>query len=574
MSTLKNWLVSALVALTVAGCGGGGGDAGESVFGGGTTTPDAAVTPASLILTVDESSVVNSTSTPVGVKVIAVNSSNQTLADVPVVLSVDGAQISGSGATGTDGSLTGSVDHSSSKANRVITVTATSGSVSASKTIVVSGVKITATPTPAIVQLGSSGNKIEFTVADANSTGIAGMSYSISTPFESSPVVGTTDGNGRLTYTYSVPADYASSEFTATITAGGVTQSQTIPVQQGSVSIPAATASVATPKVEIDPAVVGVNTAGSTTQTATIRFKAFDSNSLPIKNVRVSFDLDGDPNEIGGEFTSGDNLVYTDSNGIATTTYIPGDKATAPQGLKIRACYSGSDFTPSSTGDAASGSAQCPASATQTMTIDNEALNITIGSDDTITETTDGLRYVVKYVVQVVNASGQAKQGVTITPTLDLLGFEKGGFVYDELDSRWEQVVTSVSTYQDRDVSSIVYSGCVNEDTNRNAIVDAGEDKDLDGKLEPRKSDAAVSFIVSGQSTTDETGAVGLQVTYLKNVATWLRVKIYVSGSVAGTEGVGTFETILPAPTEVLKKESTPAFATNPYGAQASCSAH
>lgn len=563
-------------AALLSACGGGGGDAGTPPWGGeNPQNPDTSATASSLLMTLSQASIQNGTVTPVTATVTAVNSRGQTLSNVPVTFEVSGALFSTTGAvTGTDGKLAASVDVSNKKDNRVVTIKATSGSVSITKNLVVSGVKVSATPNPAIILPGNNGS-IEFTVQDSNSAPIEDLAVKVNSPFGASAASAETDSNGKYTYSYSVPSNYGGSEFIATISVGGVTYNQTVVVQQGGggVTIPAAT-TVSTRSVEINPSVVGTNTGGSTAQSATVRFKAFGPTSLPVRNVRVSFDLAGDPSAIGGTLTSGSGVVYTDSNGIATTTYIPGPTATSTTGLTIRACYSSTDFTPSSTGNAASGSAACPASATGQIVINNEALNVTIGPDDNITETADGLRYLVKYVVQVVNASGQAKENVTITPTLDIIGFEKGRFEYDSVDSKWVQLVTSTGTYQDLDTPSITYDGCRNEDLNRNGINDVGEDLDADGVLEPRKSDVAISFVDSGVNKTDATGAVALQITYLKNVALWGRVKIYVKGAVSGTEGVGTFTTILPAPTTVINREATPAFATNPYGNSASCSAH
>jgi hypothetical protein len=583
MRILTNVTVAAVCTVLVAGCGGGGGgDAGKSVYDhtvSGTPTDPVAV-PASLILTLDQTSVKNSDSTPVSAKVIAVDSSGKALPDVAITFSVVGAQYTtgATSVTGADGSLTASVIYSNDKSNRVVDVTATavgaSGNIVATRSFVVSGVKITSTATPAILTPGSAGS-IEFALADANASPIAGASIVLNSSLGSVTATATT--GGKYIYNYTLPNSYASSDFVVTASSMGATQTQTVGVQLGSsvVVIDPATATPSISNVEVDPAVVGTNPVGSpVTQSATVRFKAYDAASLPLKNVRVSFDLDGDVNGIGGTFSSGSSLVYTDSNGIATSTYTPGATASATNGLTIRACFNATDFTPSSTGTAVAGSAACPNKQTQKITINNEALNITIGSDDKIAETPDGLRYVVKYAVQVVNASGQAKAGVTITPTLDMLGFDKGHYFYDDPTSLWVQVVRATGSYADVDVPSITYTGCRNEDVNRNGNRDTGEDLDGDTVLEPRKSDAAISFVDPSQLTTDSTGSVALQVTYLKNVASWARIKIYVKGAVKGTEGTGTFETVLPVPTTTLTSKSTPAFATNPYGDAGSCSSH
>ena len=39
-------------------------------------------------------------------------------------------------------------------------------------------------------------------------------------------------------------------------------------------------------------------------------------------NVRVKFDLNGDVNSIGGKFTTGSTVLYSDANGVVTTAYV------------------------------------------------------------------------------------------------------------------------------------------------------------------------------------------------------------------------------------------------------------
>jgi hypothetical protein len=567
MRAARLMLTGVLVAALVA-CGGGGGSSGTSKYSDAatTTTPTTVATADSLFLTLSSTSVSDASSTPVVATVTAVSASGQAQSGIPVTFSVSGAVFTPSRTTtDTNGTVTASIDFTSDKSNRTVTVTVKSGALSETKEFQVSGVKISATPVPSILIPGVQG-QVLIKVADANSTALSLLPITVTSA--SGSVSGKTDGNGSYTYDVTVPAGYTGTSWPLTIVSGGVSQVQPLVVQQGGgTSIPAAVGVISSASVEVDPAVFETNVAGSTANQATVRLKVFDNQSppQPIKNVRVRFDLNGDPLNTGGVFSTGTSLVYTDSNGVATTSFIPGDVATGTGQLVLRACYSASDF----------GVSSCPTTATKTATINKEALNITIGPDDKIAETPDGLRYLVKYVVQVTNASGQAKANVRITPTLDLPGFLKGTYAYSKANSIWTQTVTNgASTFLDRDDSGITYVGCPNEDVNRNGISDSADVKDNDLVLEPRKSDAAISFVTTGQNLTDSTGAVYLQVTYLKNVATWLSVKIYAQGVVSGTEGVGTYQQILPAPTTVLKSDSDPAFEINPYGTNSSCSIH
>jgi len=572
----KNWAVMLVTAAAVAACGGGGGDAGKSPFdsSSGTTTTTIAST-SSLIMTLSKTSVTNTDTTPVTVTVTAVSASGEVVANAPVSFSVTGGQLSRSETvTGTNGKLTASVDFSADKSNRVVTITATSGNLSETRSFSVTGVKIAATAVPTVLLPGESG-AIDFAVTDADSAKIGGLAISVTSPAGSASSV--TSDAGVYRYVYTVPASYTGTSFVATVTAGGVTQSQTVSVTQAStpVAVPDATGTLGPATLTFSPSVIVANEAGSDANQIAVKFKVYDTSSNPMPNVRVSFDENA-ITPAKGRFSSGSSFVYTDANGEATVAYIPA-VTTGPNALVLRACYSKSDFTPNASGTAATGTSACPAAATENGTIVKDAFNVTIGPSDTIEETADGLRYVVKYVVQVANAAGQAKANVQITPTLDLLGYQKG--YWDKPTSgadagKWVKTLTQSggAVYPDPEISTTAYPGCKNEDINRNGIKDGStEDVDGDNVLEPRKSDAAISFINPSVTKTDSTGAVGLQVTYLKNVASWLRIKIYVTGAVSGTEGKGTYTAVLPVPDDTATRTSTPAFANNPYGYGSTC---
>lgn len=573
----KNWLASIASAGLLAACGGGGGDAGTSPFGGGgggVTGGNASV--ASLVVSLSKTSVTNTDVTPVGVNVTAVSSAGVVVAGAPISFEVSGGQlISTATATDTSGKLAAQVDFSADKSNRVVTVTVKSGAVSETRSFSVTGIRISTTPVPAIVAPGGTAH-VDVVVADASNAPISGLTVSASSP--ASTVAKLTESAvGTYRYDYTVPPSYGQSQFVITVNAAGLSQTLNVAVQQSGSSpvIPPASGTLGTATLSIEPSVIAANEQGSSANQATVRLTVFDNNGNPMPNVRVSFDENGAATT-RGTYSTGASIVYTNGAGVATSSYIPGVATTGPNALVLRACYSLTDFTPAVDGSALTGSAACPYAQTQTSTIVKDAFNVTIGSNDKIEETSDGLRYVVKYVVQVVNASGQAKANVQITPTLDLLGYDKGSWVKGP--AGWAQVSTLPvdATYPDLDNSATVYQGCRNEDVDRNGINAGGTFEDFDGDkiLEPRKSDAAISFIDPAQTKTDATGAVGLQVTYLKNVASWLRIKIYVSGAVSGTEGKGTFEEVLAVPTSALSGSGTPAFAVSPYGTSPSCTVH
>jgi hypothetical protein len=103
---------------------------------------------------------------------------------------------------------------------------------------------------------------------------------------------------------------------------------------------------------------------------------------------------------------------------------------------------------------------------------------------------------------------------------------------------------------------------CTNEDLNRNAALDAGEDRNGNGILEPEQ--AAVSFsYVDGKNKTDANGQMFIKVSYGQKYATWLAYTVKVTTKVKNSEG-STSMRFITAFTEDDKDKGT--FHTPPYG--------
>ena len=94
-----------------------------------------------------------------------------------------------------------------------------------------------------------------------------------------------------------------------------------------------------------------------------------------------------------------------------------------------------------------------------------DPLSITIGTDNTASEGADKLTY-TKYILLVVDSAGQPKSDVQLTPSLDLDRFAKGFYTWNAVDQVWEQTFTVT---------------CAAEDTNRNGLMEAGEDRNGGG---------------------------------------------------------------------------------------------
>jgi hypothetical protein len=264
------------------------------------------------------------------------------------------------------------------------------------------------------------------------------------------------------------------------------------------------------------------------------------------------FDLNGDVNSVGGKFSTGTNVVYTDANGVATTAYIPGARSSPTGGLTIRACYSTADFA----------AGTCPTAVTTTVTVVSDPLAVSIGTNATILTGPTNLTFIRQFVVLVVDASGNAKANVTIVPSIDLDYYYKGQYVQP---GAWVQgYIVNPNTIPVQIANAPPWR-CLNEDLNRNGIMEAGEDINHSGQLEPRKSDATITILGNGQ--TDASGSAVVQVEYPQNIASWLHVNILVSATgVSGTEGRAIWSEVLPVPVTFLQQTSSPPFQFSPYG--------
>jgi hypothetical protein len=552
----SRWLKSALRAAALAGvaallvaCGGDsdctsppafeGEPVGECDGGGGSNTPRAS----NLTLVLSANSLPNNGTDAITATATATGAGGVTLASIPVSFSVNNNALATVSGTSTDdkGVVTAQIGIGADRANRTISVTARSGSLSRTETFQVVGATLSATPLPAVIAPGAAG-KVDFRLVDSNSNPMSGQTIVVN-GVNGVELSGSTDVNGSYSYNYTAPSSGGSLDIRGT--AGGVSATQTVLVQSGTGTIPPATVAVQSASLAASPSVVAVNT-GTTSNRSELRALFVGAGNAPVQNVRVRFDLAGDANNIGGSLTSGTNVVYSNANGIATTAYVPGTRFSPTDGLTVRACWSANDF-PAGT---------CPNATTATLTVVSDALWVSIFTDALI-EVSDQ-SYVKTYTVQVVDSSGSAKAGVEISKSVDVLRYFKGE--WQVVGDKWVKVQRA---------------SCDNEDLNRNGVLEvysngAVEDANATGSLDPRKSDVAIGFV--GSSSTDAGGKVQIQISYGQNVASWLEFNILVAASgVAGTEGRASYQGVLPVlAAAVADPDVEPAFRLGPYGTQVS----
>ncbi|MDP9045397.1 MAG: hypothetical protein M3O01_11405 [Pseudomonadota bacterium] len=547
-------LIGALcLGALLASCGGGGGSAGTSPLGTGGTTGTGTTTTATtadLLLTVSAAQLPNTGSGSVTVTATAVDASRNTLTNVPVALSVDGTGVLSSVSsanTGANGTVTASLGTGSDPSNRVLTVTAVSGAITKTATVQVVGTTVSAVLVPAVVAPGAAG-QVQYRVADQAGNKMEGQAVQVvATGLNPTQASGTTDATGAFVFSYTAPATVGS--FSVLTTVAGVTNQQTVTVQPAS-TVPAASIAILAASVSANPSVVAVNAAGSTSNQSEIRALFLGANNTPIPNVRAHFDLDGDVNSIGGTFTTGSGTLYSDANGVVTTSYVPGSRSSPTDGVTVRVCYGSSDTDPNLV--------NCTTSVKTTLTVTSEPLGVTIGTNGVIIVNT--LTYVKQFVISVSDAAGVAKADVNLVASIDLPFYRKGFYA-----------VTGKSWTKQGALSSGDAAICANEDTNRNGVLEAGEDVNNDGQLWPRKPDVTVSLL---QSKTGSDGTAILQIQYAQDHGSWVDALITVSASgVAGSEGRATY-LVAPVPVDaaaIANTAASPAFQMSPYGLASSC---
>jgi hypothetical protein len=530
-----------------------------------------------LTLSLSATNIDNSGSKTVVATATAVDANRIALSGIPVQLSVSdtSAFIVASGSqTNVGGQVTGTVSIGQDHSNRTVTVTATSGTLVRTVAFLVTGAHFSqASAVPAVVAAAASGT-VQYTLTDVNSNPMAGVPITVS----GSGITGATsktDLNGAYTFNYTAP-NTPGTNLTINATAGGADSAVTVNIPGGSTTVPAAKAPVST-TLNLSANVVAVNTASTSNQVAVNAFFR-DGSNAPIGNVRVLFGVNGDNQT--GTIGSRSNTVLSDASGTASTTYAPGATPSPTNGVTVLACWKTTDFTASET------VANCPTSQllTTTLTVVSNPVSISIGTDNTISSGAAGLTYVKKYAVLVVDAAGNPKSDVQITPSVDLGGSGKGFWVWaDAPVSSWVKNETVV---------------CPNEDLNRNGVIDTGEDINASGQLDPRKSDVAITLL--GATKTDANGVAVLQLEYPKNVASWVRYKISVTAagvlsppayyprgasvslpslSVDGLAAaprtvddyLSTYEWLPVEASAVTTKSPPPSFVLSPYGSSASC---
>lgn len=562
-------LAACTVATLFAACGGGGGSSGSTGNGGGSTPPINS-TVADMVLLLDKATLTNTGAENVKLTIIAVDASNNVVTGATASVATDANTVYTPTSTTSDtsGKIEGTIGIGSDKSDRLVTVKVTIGAKTKQTTFQVQGSKLALTVTPAVVAPGAAGTA-SVRVTDAASVAIPNKTVVFSgSLFGSAQPQATTNSNGFAEVPFTAPASAGS--YVVRVAASGTTTQSNVQVGNSAVIPDAALPADTSPSLDSSPNVLAPNLQGSTTNQAQLRFLALTPANLPIRNVRVRFEIISTGlGSSDSTLSTGSSTVYTDASGVATSSLIAGPNGSPTNGVVVRACYQANEFTAPN---------QCDKSVQTTLTIASQPLAVSVG-DDNLLERGSGT-YIKRFVVSVADSAGRAVAGAPVDISLDLTHYGKGSFIQTPTFS-----LSAADIYRyipEPTGTPAVYPApggglrvtCVNEDRNRNGAVDPGEningsvDSTGGATLEPRRSDIIISYNDPTVKTTNASGLLQIKVEYSQRYATWIAYRIKASTSVAGSQGMAERAFV----TDYIEGDQVNgSFLTPPYGS-GSCS--
>ena len=288
--------------------------------------------------------------------------------------------------------------------------------------------------------------------------------------------------------------------------------------------------------LQADPAVIGANTAGSTSQRSSLRAVVRDGtaeNNI-VKNARVGFTILSDAS--GGSLSS-PSVVNTDGDGMATVNYIAGQGSTGVDGVVVQSQLQGVSSS----------------SATVKLTVTKKSLFISAGSGNVL-DGADSSTYRKTYTVFVTDAAGNPVPDVIITAAAWPKEYYKGTLQFSTTALSWVRV-PSVT--------------CPNEDNkhDRNGMLDPGEDVNGNVHLDP-----GIPLNVSTGGKTDSSGTTTVTLTYPRDRANWLNVELTIRGNSSGTEATYVGYTLLPGLfSDFNRVDVSPPGVISPYGQATDC---
>ena len=525
------------------------------------------VTPkaSDLTMTLSRATVGNAGSEPIDVVVTAVDAARNAVSGIKVTFSVDSnaVLVPGNLSTDANGQAKATVLVGADRSNRTVTVTATSETLVRRASFKVTGAKLQAQLLPATLRRGEAG-AVEYTLTDVNTNPMVDVDITVNGPGSASKS-GKTDGRGKYSYSYIAEG---SGPTPISAVSGGAAVSSTVQIDANISDVPAST-TIASATFTASPVVVSVNPVGSTENRSELRLLFRSDKNEPIPNVRARIGLGVNNSGTDGDISSGkDKVITSDASGVAITSFVPGQRPSPTDQVKVYACFAKTDVVEQI--------ADCPADRLRSisLTVVEQPVSISIGTNSLIGTGTNKLTYYVEFTVLVVDTAGNPKPDVQVSPLIDLPSYLKGRYVWNAALRQWVQAPTILCLAEDNAPGKGF----------RNGTIETGEDQNNNGQLDPRKSDVSITMV--GSTRTDASGMAVMRIEYPQNYGGWVEYAIRVSASGVisppaffgriASEG-DTLQTLkgpshfTGVPIEAIKNEGSPPFIVSPYGELGSC---
>lgn len=282
--------------------------------------------------------------------------------------------------------------------------------------------------------------------------------------------------------------------------------------------------------LQVNPGAIPPNTAGSTTNQATLRATIRDAAGNPVPNRVVTFSATSDPSN--GVISPGS--AVTDESGTATSQFIPGSSGTGSNQTLFTAAVQGTAIT---------GSAS--------LTVNAQALFISMATGNVV-GSLNVTTYEKEFSVYVTDATGApaANREVKLSFVPDF--YAKGFMRFS--DPVW---------------SPVTYTVCPNEDANRNGVLNPGEDFNNNTRLDP-----GLPVVVTPASViTGANGFATFKLQYGENYVPWVGGQLTARAAVSGTESVSSqFYVLEGQAADFTAEDVAPAGVNSPFGTATSCS--
>ncbi|WP_158228892.1 Ig-like domain-containing protein [Chitinimonas sp. BJB300] len=262
--------------------------------------------------------------------------------------------------------------------------------------------------------------------------------------------------------------------------------------------------------------------------TATVR----DANGNLVADQPVSFNIIVD--STGGSLSAA--LVRSNNGGQASITYTSGGVASGINGVTVEATVATS------------------ITSTTRLTVAQAGVAISLVRDNNLVLSTNPNFYSKQFTAIVTDSAGNPVSNQTVEFRVKPERYYKGFLVYDNVAGVWVVSLPSLS--------------CAKEDTNSNDSLDAGEDLNGNGQLDPTPAETITRTAVS-----DSNGLATINLLYPRERADWLDVRIEAyAGSIGSNLPQSVrFFTLLPLVDDILDSLVPPPNVDSPFGTVLDC---